>query len=1428
MKTNLQYEEHIKEILESLVEAQNTQDLLSFLFEKVNAILPFDDAGLFHIREDGSHRDYAVDYYNAHKASLKIKTSGLMGYLPFDEALNSLLQETKITDFELLVKEFEHHPHFPYLLEEGLREFISGPLFAGDEPFGLLILWSEKKGTFSETHFSIFNEIKTLISIVFKRILDRDLIEAEKEFSTKLLNISKAVANIADPTDLYKTIYKTIKPIFPFDEPGLFILSDGGEHHYELLEAASLNSPVVQHIIERRLGKYTLYDTKESAISWLIENGPGIYSLETIDKQTSHPQLPLMLEAGLKQTIAGPLTYGGQVIGMIAFNSKQEGFYKEEHLPLFKAVSNQIAVAAKNVLSNQEIEKRDIEKSQLLEITQKVNELRNLPEFLEFVITQLKPIFNFHDVGIFILTDDKEFHYDLAATNPEISPSEWNKKLQSTGINLVAHQGSVVDYMMAQPDKKSKVALLDFKKLIKLYPDYYQVETFDLDESGYRDCLVCNFEIGGEPIGMFCINALQKNFFKESQFQLFQNVTEQLSVAISNILAENRLSKEKDFSNTLLQLTETISSATTPLELYETITQPVKKVIPFDHLGILILDENKRQHYELLSERFDVASPLTIEKLSSAKRYEHKGTSVEWLMDNGPVVVSMDYLEKNTSHPRNKDMVASGLKTLLGGPLIANGELFGMMAFKSKTEDIYTEEHIAYYRAISKQVAVTVSNILAQHHLVQEKKFSETLLHITESLSSVRSTSGLYKRIFESVKPVFPFEEMAIMLLDKTGAYNYELSDDTKSIHRDVPNMAEELWGKPVIFEHRGSITEWFKENGPVAISIEDAEKQVHEELHEHLLNAGFHHIIGGPLVSDGKPFGILVFFSKTKGFYKDDHIPMYKAINEQVSLAVSNILSSEEVSKQNALQSLEIELSQNIPSIKDYLSFFGSFLQHLKDFIPFTYAMVHFKESGDETQRYEWLTPLEKRSLGISEMTQMYGLNEQEIKTQEKEVLRYKLGKKGFINNLSEEKKLSFITLVKSVKLSSMLKKEYQIDGGKSKLTIVLFHRQPYKYLPSDYESLSSLQNTIALSFDNMLASREIEELSEQLQLEKNYLETAVREAYNFGDMVGESEVMHDVFQQIKEVSEVDATTLILGETGTGKELIARAIHENSSRKKRVLVKVNCAAIPAQIVESELFGHEKGAFTGAIQRRIGKFELANHGTIFLDEIGEMPLELQTKLLRVIQEREVERLGSNTTIPLDIRIIAATNRNLIEEVEKGKFREDLYYRLNGYPIQVPPLRARGEDILLLADFFARYFSDRYALPFKGFTKNTSKRFLAYSWPGNVRELQNLLEQAVISQRGKVLEIYPGRSGVGNLEWFNTPQNKSGAMVTKPIDNMDMDAIKAEKDALEKNYLIKILESHKWRVSGKNGAAQKLGIAPSTLESRMRKLGIARS
>jgi formate hydrogenlyase transcriptional activator len=381
-------------------------------------------------------------------------------------------------------------------------------------------------------------------------------------------------------------------------------------------------------------------------------------------------------------------------------------------------------------------------------------------------------------------------------------------------------------------------------------------------------------------------------------------------------------------------------------------------------------------------------------------------------------------------------------------------------------------------------------------------------------------------------------------------------------------------------------------------------------------------------------------------------------------------------------------------------------------------------------------------------------------------------------------------------------------LRGDRALGTLNVASMREAAFTPDDVALLTQIGNELAIAVENALAFRQIEELKDKLAEEKLYLEDEIRTEYDFEEIVGDSQSLKRVLRDVETVAPTDSTVLIQGESGTGKELIARAIHNLSGRRQRTFVKVNCAAIPTGLIESELFGHEKGAFTGAISQKIGRFELADKGTLFLDEIGDIPLELQPKLLRVLQEREFERLGSTRTVKVDIRLVTATNRDLSQMIASREFREDLFYRLNVFPITLPPLRERREDIPLLARYFTQKYARRMNRGIETIPSEAMEALTNWNWPGNVRELENLIERAVILTRGAALHVPLAelRNGGEAAPATGTPTTLEEA---------------------EREHILRALRESKWVVGGPLGAAARLGLKRTTLQSRMQKLGIKR-
>ncbi len=419
-------------------------------------------------------------------------------------------------------------------------------------------------------------------------------------------------------------------------------------------------------------------------------------------------------------------------------------------------------------------------------------------------------------------------------------------------------------------------------------------------------------------------------------------------------------------------------------------------------------------------------------------------------------------------------------------------------------------------------------------------------------------------------------------------------------------------------------------------------------------------------------------------------------------------------------------------------------------------------------------------------------------------------------------------IAAAEGVKLSCIIP---LVNHGRVLGRLSISRRTETSFTPDEVEFLSQISGQIAIAVENALAYREISELKDKLAQEKLYLEEEIRNEMNFEQIIGNSSTLKHVLQLVETVAPSDSTVLLLGETGTGKELIARAIHDRSQRKDRTLVKLNCAAIPTGLLESELFGHERGAFTGAIGQKIGRMELADKGTLFLDEVGDIPVEIQPKLLRALQEREFERLGSTHTRRVNVRLVAATNRDLEKMIAAREFRQDLFYRLNVFPIRVPPLRERREDIPLLVSYFVQRLAKQMQKKIEAIPTAVMKGLTAWEWPGNIRELENFIERAVILTRGKSLE-----APLAELRKLNRdePTHPAAQQTHEDIARIVKETINAlsnkksvpdEHVKQQRDEIVRALTESKGRVGGADGAAARMGMNRTTLLSRMKKLGI---
>ncbi len=882
---------------------------------------------------------------------------------------------------------------------------------------------------------------------------------------------------------------------------------------------------------------------------------------------------------------------------------------------------------------------------------------------------------------------------------------------------------------------------------------------------------------------------------------------------------KNKGRRDKIYANELLKISTALLHNITSKDLLRTIYDTIKPIFPFDNAGLFLIDHELDIFWEILEEGIlsqnDLQDSLATNDLLGPFAYtgNHPNT---FFYAKTPGIYNMEAQSKIYSNPQWELMKAYGLKEMITGSLIVNNKKIGFFCFNSKEEGFYSKKDFQLFDAIGDQLAVAVSNILANEELLLKQKRIEDLLKISTAATKIKNRSELLRVIFETIKPIFPFDSAGLFIIEKEQNEHYEILDDIAILgDEDISQkglITSNLLGR---FRHKDSAVDFLSSSDhPQLFTIKKDKKKWPHPQFDVMYDAGLRQIIGIGLRSGKETFGMLCLNAKKEGFFSEKDFPFFQAISEQVALAVRDLLAKEQLLLEKQKVENLLRTSEAISTIATERELIDILFGIIREVFPFDDAGFFALDFESKLEKdyiidYSLVSNVSKNihNAGLSGWKQM------------SRVVADFAENVPVIYNVSElyerfdhpdfefTKKEAFTSII-----AGPLKNSERTIG-----MLCFWTKNEKGYFEKDLPLFKSISDQLGVALDNLMNKERIVKLNQELQLERDYLIEEVKTEHNFEEIIGNSPLLREVFKSVEMVAHTDATVLVEGETGTGKELIARAIHNRSDRKKKPMVKVNCATLPTELIESELFGHEKGSFTGAFERRIGKFELANKSTLFLDEVGEMPIELQAKLLRAIQEKEIERLGGKETLKVDVRIIAATNRDLLEESQKGEFRSDLYYRLNVFPIRMPALRERVEDIPLLATYFAQKYCNKLNTNFKGIKEKAMQELLAYHWPGNIRELENLVEQACILNQGKALSWARELVLAKPKKRISKEKHSDG--------NFNIKAIKEEHQNKECEVIIEALKQTNWRIRGDKGAAKLLGVKPTTLEYRMTKLGL---
>ena len=867
------------------------------------------------------------------------------------------------------------------------------------------------------------------------------------------------------------------------------------------------------------------------------------------------------------------------------------------------------------------------------------------------------------------------------------------------------------------------------------------------------------------------------------------------------------IARTKDQLRLLFEVSEAIASHGDLTALFRDLARRLPPVVPFEVIALFlhVPDKNALRIHMLgtaEADRIPAGMEVPIDDSFSGLVFKTQEPLVVRRPDDDPRFPVTQTLLRDI-----------GVESFCVLPLTTSVRRIGAIGFGSLSPCAFDDADLEFLRQVAGQVAVAVDNVLhdesaeaARAELRTERDRLRLLLEVSESIAAHRSLDDLFRDLADRLPRVVPFDYINLLLHDpaKNVMRLHILEAPPEStIHAglELPvdgSIAGRVWStqEPVVIEDLLSDTRF-----PLLTPV--------------LLENGVRSMCTVPLTTAFRRLGTLGFGSLTQRVYQPSDVAFMQQVASQVAVTVDNVLHDEsERQAQRALQRerdrlrVLLEVNNAVVSHLDLEAMFRAISTSLSSVIVHDGCSLvlhdvdsrryicHLLNASGESKVEEGR--VDEGTIGPCAMA---------IDTKHPTVLT-----EADLRAIAPKSPLAVALLEKGVKsfCSLPLLSRERVLG-----TLNLGRLGESAFTSEDVEFLTQVAQQIAIAVENGMSYRQIADLKEKLDKERLYLEDEIRTSNNFEEIVGESPALRHVLSQVEIVAPTDSTVLIQGETGTGKELIARAIHNLSGRRARTFVKLNCAAIPTGLLESELFGHEKGAFTGAIAQKIGRFELAQGGTLFLDEVGDIPLELQSKFLRVLQEQEFERLGATRTIRVDIRLVAATNRDLTAMVADRQFRSDLYYRLNVFPILNPPLRERNDDIPQLVSYFTRKFARRMGKSITTIPTTTMEALARYDWPGNIRELENFIERAVILSRGELLEVPLAELKVRELA------PRAEATLSTPA------AVSTLEDA-ERDHIRRALDQANWLVGGPSGAAALLGMKRTTLQSKMARLGIEKS
>jgi formate hydrogenlyase transcriptional activator len=1183
-----------------------------------------------------------------------------------------------------------------------------------------------------------------------------------------LLDVADLVSRYQDPHDLFRELAPRLRNAFRFDLLN-FALHDPARNVMKMQLWADGVWPAAT-------GEFPVGESVAGEV-WQSQQALVIDDVQSEKRFASG--LRWLRDYGARSYAVVPLTTLDQSMGALGFGLKRDGGVSAQEIEFLKRAAEIVSLGVYNAQSREsslilavESERAQQALQLLLEIDASLTSDQSLQQHL-FALS---------------LCIQRAIPHDHAAVGI-CEPDGKGLRLMALDPTLKAMLNGEAGIIPLQ-EKVLTEAFVNRATAILRHTDLAALELPIADralEIGIRSLCGAPMITSNGPIGVLGLASRAEDAFKQQDLHLLKQISSAIALWMENALTRESARKEKERLQALLEIDGSLSQSGAEFRaVFPAIAKTLSKVVRQDLALLNVMDwpSGTLRVYAWsgkIADRIPLAgASVPVDKISALKLMESR---------EGRILGTEQLEPMATRLPALQAALKIGVRSACFVPLITGVGVIGNLVLARQDEPGFAEDDLQFLKRIAPEMAFALENTLAHRALTEEKKRLQALRELDSLLVSKPDVEHLLPAVSACLGKVIPHDDLAICLYDagSSGLRSFSTTSDVKRTVLPADGLIpleNTLTGEAYITQrtHVHNHADILRSTSPLA---------------HRALEIGIRSVCFVPLVTPQGPLGVMTLASRADQAFPRESTDVLEQAGSAIALTLENALAHQALQREKDRLMVLFKTGSSVVTNFDPQRGFSRISAHVRRLKRHEFASLTLRDREKDFYEHILDFPFGKGIVVPDSNMSIEGSPMEKALQARTPIIFSRQGIAALDCRFSSELLQEGIKSLCCVPVSS----SREILG-----TLNLGSTRESAFRSEDFALLQQVATQIAAALENERTRREIKQLKTRLTQEKQHLEGEIRSELHFEEIIGDSPVLKRVLEQVATVASSDATVLILGETGTGKELIARAIHRLSLRKQASFIKMNCAAIPTGLLESELFGHEKGAFTGAVSQKIGRLELADRGTLFLDEVGEIALDLQPKLLRVLQDQEFERLGGVKTIKVNLRLIAATNRDMTKSVSEREFRSDLFYRLNVFPVRLPPLRERREDIPMLVRHFVHKYASRMNRKIENVSDDIMRALTGWDWPGNVRELENFMERSVILSEGPSLQV-----PLAELRNADTSGSTGDTL-----------------DRADREHIIRVLRESGGVLAGPDGAAQKLGLKRTTLQSKMQRLGIERA